>query len=305
MENRLELMDKGTERRFSEAPLSSEDPCGDPIGYQLILELQSTLNIEKLLEIFFHHLKREIPCQSQHYISESLDLDLREGARARHRAEYQLLIGGEHLGTIRFHRRHPFTEKELARIEALLGVLVLPLRNAVHYRQALRAASHDPLTGLKNRRAFEDDLEREISRARREQQRLGLMVIDVDRFKQINDQIGHLAGDQVLAEVARALKSSVRRSDMVFRYAGDEFVLLLPNIDDTGVRILEERLHAAIAALRCVYGDQTIPVSITIGTAILDQGEDGKALFEKADLAMLYNKESHHRHQAAAVSRTA
>ena len=305
MENRLESMSRSTERKFPEAPFPVEGASGDPIGFQLILELQSTLNIEKLLEIFFRHLKKEVACQCQHYFNDSLGLAVREGALAHHRAEYRLLVGGEDLGTICFYRRRPFDEEELERIEALLGMLILPLRNAVHYQEALRAASHDPLTGLKNRRAFEDDLEREISRARRERQRLGLMMIDVDRFKQINDQIGHLAGDQVLAEVARALKNSVRRSDMAFRYAGDEFVLLLPNIDEKGMRILENRLHAAIANLQCTYGDRPIPVSVTIGNALLEEGEDEKTFFEKADLEMLEKKESRHRQPMMTANRTA
>ncbi len=277
--------------------LAFEERREESARIRLLFELQSTLNIEQLLAIFFRHLKESVPCQHLVYLHEELDITVEQGSSARHRAEYQLTVASENLGKIRFHRRRPFSEEELERIETLLGTLILPIRNAIHYQQALRAASRDPLTGLKNRRSFEDNLEREISRARRENQSLGLMVVDVDWFKRINDEIGHLAGDRVLTEVAGALRKSVRRSDMVFRFAGDEFVLLLPNINERGVRILKNRLQNAISQLDCTHGGRTLPVSVSIGAAILDKGMNGRQLFEAADLDMLCNKEKHHHEQ--------
>ncbi len=261
------------------------------VGAQLLFELQSTLELEQLLTIFFRHLQDELPCQALHYRHEPMGLEVRLGRAANHSAEYQLRVAGERLGSIRFQRRRPFSEPELERIETLLSALMLPVRNALRYRQALQAAYLDPLTGLKNRRSYEDNLEREISRARREGQSLGLVVVDIDRFKAINDGIGHLAGDQVLIEVARALRGAVRRSDMVFRYAGDEFVLLLPNVRRDCIDRLLERLERAVSGLRCRYGDQEIRVTASLGAAILEEGMDGDALFAAADLDMYRHKE--------------
>ncbi len=270
------------------------------VSRRLLLELQSSLDMEVLLEIFFRHLRQHLPCRRLVYEFSPLGLFLMLGEGGSHSAEYVLKVAGEKLGRIRFHRRRPFGEEELERIEWLLGALVLPVRNALRYRQALRAAYVDPLTGLKNRLSYQDNLAREMSRAQRENQRLGLMVVDIDHFKHINDEVGHLAGDQVLVSVAQALKGCVRKSDMVFRYAGDEFVLLLPNIRRHCLHPLKARLEEAVTRLECRHGDRKIPISASIGAAILEPGMDGRALFEAADLDMLRNKE--HR-RANAVNR--
>jgi diguanylate cyclase (GGDEF)-like protein len=285
MNGRIHVLETATATIFQEEELISK---------HFLLELQSTLCIEQLLEIFFRRLDSILPCDGLDYRHAALRLFLRQGNRGRHRTEYRLAIGQEDLGEIRISRRRPFSEDELGRMEILLGALILPIRNALHYRQALDAASMDPLTGLKNRRSYNDNLEREISRARREGQPLGLMVIDIDWFKQINDEIGHLAGDQVLAQVAAMLRNTVRRSDMVFRFAGDEFVLLLPNIKPHGLNILASRIRKAADALECSYGDHRIQISLSIGTALLKENMNGEALFEAADLDMLCEKADKH-----------
>ena len=297
MEKQLDSMPKAATqpttpllRVVSSCNLQEEEVLKKPF----LLELQSTLDLEQLLAIFFRYLNTIVPCRGLDYRHQEMGIFLRQGSRARHSAEYRLTIGREALGTIRFNRRNAFAERELAQMETLLGALVLPVRNALHYRQALEAASIDPLTGLKNRRSYIDNLEREISRARREDQPLGLMVIDVDGFKRINDEIGHLAGDQVLAQVADVLRRSVRRSDMVFRFAGDEFVLLLPNLKPECIPVLKSRIRRAIRQMECTHGDRPIEVSLSIGVAVLEEEMDGEALFEAADLNMLCEKAEKH-----------
>ncbi len=298
MKGTVEFISEKENRRHFETQLAQDYHQEERTRLQLLLELLSTLNVEQLLEIFFHHLQEHMACDSLGYFNEELgsSIELGDRRQARHRAEYSLVIGKENLGKIHFHRAKPFSERELQRIEVLLSNLMLPLRNAIHYQQAMKAATKDPLTGLDNRRSFEESLQREVCRARREEQPLGLMVVDVDWFKRINDEIGHLAGDQVLAEVGATLRDSVRRSDMVFRYAGDEFVLLLPHISEEGIKTLKTRLEKRISELRCHYHQQVIRVSVSIGTAILHGQEmDGQQLFEAADLDMLEHKERHHR----------
>ncbi len=295
MEGRLESTYEKSNAPATAIPLSTREAESPLVGTQLLFELQSTLDLEQLMAIFFRHLQGVLPCQALRYRHPGLGLDVSLGRAAHHSAEYQLRVAGESLGKVRFQRRRPFSEAELEQIETLLSALVLPVRNAVRYQQALQAAHVDPLTGLQNRRAYEDHLEREISRARREGQPLGLMVVDIDHFKAINDGIGHLAGDQVLIEVGRVLRASVRKSDMVFRYAGDEFVLLLPNVRPDCLRTLVRRLERAVRTLRCHYGDHAIEVSVSIGAALLEEGMDGGTLFAAADLDMYRTKESRRR----------
>ncbi len=255
-----------------------------------LFELQSTLELEELLTIFFRHLRECVPCGGMAYTHQALDLEILLGDSGRHGARYRLTVAEEDLGVVRFTRRRPFTGPELAHLEDLLSALMLPVRNALHYRRALQAAYLDPLTGLPNRRAYADNLEREISRARREGQTLGLMVLDVDHFKAINDHHGHLAGDQVLSRVAGLLRDNVRKSDLVFRYAGDEFVLLLPNVRPEGLRVLRQRLEEALQEMDFHHNGRSIPVSLSMGAALLEADMDGEALFAAADQAMYEEK---------------
>ena len=116
------------------------------------------------------------------------------------------------------------------------------------------------------------------------------MVLDVDHFKAINDHHGHLAGDQVLSRVAGLLRDNVRKSDLVFRYAGDEFVLLLPNVRPEGLRVLRQRLEEALAEMDFHHNGRSIPVSLSMGAALLEADMDGEALFAAADQAMYEEK---------------
>ena len=155
-------------------------------------------------------------------------------------------------------------------------------------RAALKQeASHDPLTGLANRRLFYDRLQQAIHHARRYNCKVGVLFLDLDRFKEINDTYGHHVGDAVLTEVARRLSRSVRESDSIARLGGDEFVVLL---DTVGGR--EDCLAAAINIERTLaegssfYG-LTVDISASIGQALFpDDGEDEDALIRAADAAM-------------------
>lgn len=267
---------------------------GDTSRKSLLFNLQSSLDPERLVKIFFRHLNRLLPCQGLRYRNLAEGIELQQGEEGVNRADYTLTLGEEDLGEVRFSRRKPFSHEELRQMEVLLASLVLPMRNAIHYRTALEAASIDPLTGLQNRRSLVDNLKREMSRARRESQPLAMMVIDIDSFKRINDEISHLAGDQVLTQIAGLLARAVRRSDMVFRFAGDEFVLLLPNMDREGTKILSSRIRKLLRNTHCTYGDHHISVSLSIGAAILDEKMGADEFFEAADLDMRCEKAGKH-----------
>ncbi len=161
-----------------------------------------------------------------------------------------------------------------------------------HYRGELAyIARHDPLTGTFNRYALDELLEVEIARAERHGYAIGLLMVDVDQFKEVNDRFGHLVGDRVLQEVARVLRMSVRRSDVVVRYGGDEFLILLPR-DGQDVAIVKDRICEQIARLRLTCPLGPVPVSVSIGfTHWVPQGDwsIGRAL-QEADRAMYEEK---------------
>ena len=163
--------------------------------------------------------------------------------------------------------------------------------------RAKTAAEHlsltDQLTGLPNRRDLQRRLKEELDRSARAGESLGCLMIDVDRFKDVNDSFGHAAGDAVLTEIALALEASLRSFDVVARYGGDEFVALLPGASLEGARQVAEALCDVISTLAVTIGSQhTLRLSISVGAVSHDPdaSEDAAALLERADAALFEAK---------------
>jgi len=161
-------------------------------------------------------------------------------------------------------------------------------------REALRQqATHDGLTGLLNRTAVLQILHKELARSRRENRPLSLLLADLDRFKQINDEHGHLVGDAVLREAAARMKSAIRRYDAIGRYGGEEFLVVLPGCDAAGATAQAERLRLALAREPFSIGGQAIPVTSSLGGTLCAGGVPGEAddLIREADRALYLAKE--------------
>jgi diguanylate cyclase (GGDEF)-like protein len=152
-------------------------------------------------------------------------------------------------------------------------------------------AQHDVLTGLPNRLLLDDRLERGIVAARRNGTSLAVLFIDVDRFKRINDSLGHAVGDQVLQSLARRLRAGVRESDTVSRQGGDEFVVLLPEVSCAAdAAFSADKLLAAMAAPHRIAG-QELHVTASVGIAVYPaDGADAESLLNEADFALLRAK---------------
>lgn len=161
-------------------------------------------------------------------------------------------------------------------------------RNAKQRRQLLLWATRDPLTGLENRRSLDQELDIAISTARREDRRYGLIVIDTDNFKEINDNLGHAAGDETLCRLAEILGDSTRLGDRLFRYGGDEFTIILPNVDRDALETVAHKLVESIADRTESAGT---PVTVSAGAALLDPGEDKDAWNRRADRNMYRAKQ--------------
>lgn len=172
------------------------------------------------------------------------------------------------------------------------------LRSARRLRRAEVRSARDALTGLPNRRAFERALARELERARRAQRGLGVAIVDVDRFKALNDGHGHDAGDRALAEVAQRLAGALRDTDLVARWGGEEFALLLPDLAPGGeaeAPAAVERARRAVSARPVSLGLGRPSVTVTIsGGVVLGPGPsgDGPGLLHAADLALLEAKQA-------------
>ena len=221
---------------------------------------------------------------------------LRSVARARYphlllvraRAGAEDVIGGLRAGADDYISQ-PFDAREVeARL--LVGRRALELQEELlAAREALRdKAMRDSLTGLLNRTAMIEIVTTEIARARREGHPFALLLADLDHFKEVNDRLGHLAGDRVLVEAARRMRQAVRPYDGVARYGGEEFLIVLPGADRASAPRIAERLRAAVGEVPVVSGGRSIPVTISVGVAVAEPAvETGwETLLRTADEAL-------------------
>jgi two-component system cell cycle response regulator len=197
------------------------------------------------------------------------------------------LARGAHDGVL-----SPFDPTELeARVVAALRVTARHDELIEANRRLAEQAMTDELTGLANRRHGERQLEREIALAVRKGHDLGLVRVDIDHFKTINDEHGHQAGDRVLAEVARRLGGAVRGGDLLARWGGDEFVAILPATDRAGVLRAAERLRAAVDDSAVGVEDVATPVTVSVGWAHW-MGDTAGDLLARADRALYMAKDA-------------
>jgi len=179
-----------------------------------------------------------------------------------------------------------FTNDHLRILSAVTTKVALSIENALKYRRAQVSATTDALTGLPNSRALFLQLEAELARAGRQNQPLALLMCDLDRFKQINDQFGHLGGNRVLSAVGRALKLQCREYDYVARMGGDEFVIVLSGYHSETVAAKVEQFSRAVAeAGRDTLGVGTLGVSIGVACYPSD-GQTVESLMVEADRRM-------------------
>jgi diguanylate cyclase (GGDEF)-like protein len=161
-------------------------------------------------------------------------------------------------------------------------------------RETYRKLSNtDELTGIANRRAFDDAFAREVARSRRSGVPVGCLVLDIDRFKVFNDAYGHEAGDEVLRAVGRVLVRTARAADVPARIGGDEFAVLAPGASPEDTEVLARRIERELAA-ESVRATSTVPLhpTVTIGIAVA-AGADVAELIRRADRALLQGKRSH------------
>jgi two-component system, cell cycle response regulator len=184
---------------------------------------------------------------------------------------------------------HSFADADKRSLEELARWAGPAIENASRFREARQLADLDALTGLHNRRYFHETLEREVARAHRYGRRLTLVVFDLDDFKAINDRIGHLAADTVLARVAERVRSVVRSADVACRVGGDEFGIILPESTLTDAEQLSYRMQAAVASMPI---GEAGTLQLSAGAAELRAEDDATKLFERADDALYRAKKS-------------
>ena len=180
-------------------------------------------------------------------------------------------------------------QQQIDDAEKLAASAIPAIENARRYGEARKLAETDGLTGLYNQRFFQETLRREVTRAHRYQRKLTLIVFDLDDFKSINDQVGHLAGDRVLAQAADRLREAVRSVDVACRIGGDEFAVIMPESSSNDGDQLFRRVHNSMRGTALGPDEQRLRLSG--GIAELLHGDTPASLFERADAALYRAKE--------------
>jgi diguanylate cyclase (GGDEF)-like protein len=247
--------------------------------------LQSTLEINELLALFAKEIRQFIKYDGLTYRFPSLKIDIKLGDQPVNNCAYELVVAGDHLGDLKFFRNYPFEDSELEMIENLLAGLLYPLRNTLLYQRAVESATIDPLTGVRNRASMDASMKREIGLAQRHNSPLSVILMDIDHFKAINDQHGHLYGDQALKAAAQCAEQSIRESDMIFRYGGEEFLVLLTGTDLEGAQLLAERIRVNVQNLQPI-SDRSIQMTVSLGVTKLTAQDNTDTLFQRIDAAL-------------------
>jgi len=262
----------------------------EDIAARLPAVLQTSLELEEIIALFHKQISQVLPYDSLSYLHQGVHCDVNIGTRCHHSCNYRLEINSVWLGEITLTRKKKFSEADTQLFEDLLCKLIYPVRNSILYRQAQTAALQDSLTGLNNRGAFDTSLQREIGLANRQHSPLSIIVLDIDHFKTVNDTYGHSSGDIALQNLANTITSTMRNSDIAFRYGGEEFVLILSNTDVESARLVAERIRVAVSQLSCNDSQRTFGITISTGVAQLSRGETPTTLFDRADKALYQAK---------------
>jgi diguanylate cyclase (GGDEF)-like protein len=243
--------------------------------------------------LFFGQLQHLLKVSGCNYCHPEKNLDIKIGKTATHTTDYSLQLEESYLGNIILQRKQRFTEAELVHIESLLGILIYPLRNAISYRDAIKQALCDPLTGLGNRGALEQALDHQWQMAQRYDQHFCVLMLDIDHFKNINDTHGHAAGDSVIKAVADSIIDTTRQTDLAYRYGGEEFLVILNKSELAGASIIAERIRENIAALSIPIdneGNTLINVTVSIGGSCSSSSGNASELVKQADKVLYFAK---------------
>ena len=253
--------------------------------------LQTTLDINFLIENFSKELQSITSHNYLNYKNIDQNINIKIGDQTANKVVIELDLDKRKLGKLVISRKTEFSDNEKETINRLAILLLFPINNILNYRQAIANANIDPITKLNNRMLFNKILEQEIDFAQRYNQKLLMMMIDLDNFKKINDEYGHIVGDIMLKNVSGFLKKFMRRSDLVFRYGGDEFCIILRNTTLNGANELANRIRKSINNEIFTCGDHEIKITVSIGLVKIHEEDDSIKFIERADRLLYEAKE--------------
>lgn len=253
----------------------------------LMQQLQTTLDLNKLLNIFAMEASKYVNFSGLYFKNQSVSVALRGSQKSKNERQFELKLNDEFIGTLSYEANKPINMRHYKNLERIHQVLLYPLKNALQYHQAMQLAMQDSLTGLGNRRYFDEQLTRAMHYANRQHTKVGLVLGDLNKFKAINDTFGHSVGDQVLKEFSCLLRKCIRDSDSVFRFGGDEFALIVESATEDTLDIVKNRINNALKSNALLAKYQ---VGCSLGATFMNRADNELTLFERADNALYRQK---------------
>jgi len=267
------LYDDGTELPSREVPL----PLSGPVSY--VVRTRSPLLVNRPTNHIFQ--------SGSHFGSPD--------KKAASGIFVPMLLGTRILGVIstQSYRENSYQSDDVQVLQTIAAQAAIAIANAHLYNEVQQLATMDELTGVFNRRGLFQLGQREVERALRYHRSLSVMMLDIDQFKRVNDTYGHLAGDRVLRALADCCRENLRALDIVGRYGGEEFFLILPETDIEEALLIGERLRRAIEQMRIVFGEDVISITVSLGVATMTPAiSDLTTLIEHSDRALYLAKQA-------------
>lgn len=290
MEN-VHILTQRVSGRGDFLPFSAEHSPTNEITetHELVAELQTSLVIEDVLAIYAKFAKQLLNFSGLQFQSTLGTAQTSQSDTNSTPYIFDLAINKDHLGQLIYFSKFPLGQAIEKKLHTLHTALVYPLRNAMMYSRVLKLATKDALTGLNNRSQFNDFLLQKLENCRRYQRPFSLMLLDLDNFKQVNDNFGHKIGDDTLKEFSKVLCSSIRGTDSVFRFGGDEFALLIEDPEFTTNKVIAERIMCLVrkSPLMSKY-----KVTTSIGFTLANSQDCEAEIFARADKGLYKAKAS-------------
>jgi len=253
--------------------------------YDITKEICKTLDEDKVFATFRELISRYVDVKDCKFIRDETDL--------LQYPQYNVIPLKINHHTMGYLLADEIKQEDADKFYILSQQFMLAIKRALLYRKVQELAIKDGLTEVSSRRYFMERFAEELLRSSKFNYKFALLMIDIDHFKKYNDHYGHFVGDAILKEVGRSIRESIRQIDLVGRYGGEEFMLILAETDGAGAMLAAERIRQAIQAKKIRVYDEDLEVTISAGLAVFpDDSKEAQPLIEKADQALYKAKES-------------
>lgn len=256
---------------------------------KFIQKLLTTIDLPKLTELYFQQLENTLPLSELKIQFEDNNVTLGQPVKNNHLKTLSCMQMGTTVAVMDYSFTQPLSLRDWQILQQMHINFCYPFKNALEHHKIKQFAMKDFLTSLGNRASYDETMIRLASQSHRSHHPFGLLVLDMDNFKQVNDIHGHQEGDKVLIACADTILHSLRESDFAFRFGGDEFCCLLPEADNQTNDLIAERIRGAIESHPLLQQHQ---ISCSIGSATFKEDDSQIGIFSRADEALYAAKQA-------------